>query len=58
MSEDNAKDNNVLSIFLNDKMSEREALLVRLGQLEDSLIKHGRLKKRTKPPRKSLPKNS
>ena len=49
-------DKKVLDMVLNDKMGERETLLVRLGQLEDSLIKHGRLKARTKPPRKLAPR--
>lgn len=40
-----------LDSYLDDQMGEREAILVRLGQLEDSLIQHGRIKKRSKPPR-------
>ena len=46
----------VLTLSLDEQldgmMQEREWLLVRLGQLEDKLIKYNRLKARTKPPQK------
>jgi len=38
--------------FLSNLMGERESILVRLGQIEDILIKHGKLKRRTKEPHK------
>ncbi len=41
----------LLRTYLDGRMKEREALLVRLGQIEDELIKFGRLSYRTKPPR-------
>ena len=39
--------------YLDDMMDERESLLIRLGRLEEKLISGGRLKLRTKPPRRS-----
>ena len=39
---------------LDNMMDEREVLLIRLGRLEDRLIKEGRLKVRTKPPRRGV----
>lgn len=38
------------ALVLDDMMAEREALLIRLGQVEDTLIAHGRLNRRTKQP--------
>ena len=40
-----------MEIFLGDLLNERETLLVRLGQIEDILIKYEMLTARTKQPR-------
>jgi len=44
--------------YLNDMMDEREALLIRLGRIEEKLIQNGRLKLRTKPPRRGAKQES
>lgn len=42
------KRDRALELFVNDKLKERESILIRLAQVEDQLIELGELKKRTK----------
>ena len=56
MNEDYTRtENPLLTLILENMMKEREALLVRLGQIEDTLIYHKRLNSRTKPRMKRVP---
>ena len=44
--------NDVRELYFHHIETERETILIRLGQIEDDLVSNGRLKRRTKRPRR------